>query len=295
MTLPADYTPKPGVRRCVLALLLASAGCVLGTIGCLALAPAALASSLYPSGASRPAISVRPSQLARNARSSPARPVARRSKPSRPAHPVRSRKKPRKPLLHGDPARALVAFEAMQKHYYIQGASLYSGEPFSYLWPFSQALAATVSMAYIPGINVPGIPVSFSREVHDRLIGLGSYLDRNNSGAPEGTFTSTLAAFDGTVAPPAGPGGPKYYDDNDWVGIELVRLYKLSHNASLLGSAEGIMAFEMAGWQAGPELVCPGGIPFSNDAQNTDRNTVTNGPAAELGVELYELTGNVQY
>ena len=34
--------------------------------------------------------------------------------------------------------------------YYILGSGLYKGEPFSYLWPFSQALAATVSMANVP-------------------------------------------------------------------------------------------------------------------------------------------------
>jgi Glycosyl hydrolase family 76 len=246
-------------------------------------APAALAASLYPAGASRPAIGVRSSELAHQAKS---------SRSTRPAH---SRKKVRKPPLHGNPARALVAFEAMQQYYYIPGSGLYTGEPFSFLWPFSQALAATVSMANIPGINAPGITVSFKRELHWRLIGLSSYLDTTNSGAPEGTFTSSLAAFDGTVAPPAGPGGPKYYDDNDWVGIELARLYKMTHNVSDLGSAEGIMAFEMAGWDANPELACPGGVPFSNDAENTERNTVTNAPAAELGVALYQITGNLQY
>jgi hypothetical protein len=172
----------------------------------------------------------------------------------------------------------------------VQGAGLYIGEPFSYLWPFSQALAATVSMA-----NIPGIPVSLAREVNARLIGLHSYLDISNSGSPEGTFTSTLAAYDGTVAPPAGPGGAKYYDDNAWVGIELARLYKLTHNAALLTSAEAIMAFEIDGWQTDPALPCPGGIPFSNLPENSDRNTTTNAPAAELGVQLYELTGNAQY
>ena len=178
----------------------------------------------------------------------------------------------------------------MQKYYYLQGSGLYVGEPFSYLWPFSQAFAATVSMA-----NIPVLAASFAPEIHARLIGLRTYLDVSNSGAPEGSFTSTLPAFDGTVAPPAGPGGAKYYDDNEWVGIELARLYRITHNASELGTAEGIMAFEMAGWQSDPELACPGGIPFSNDAENTDRNTVTNAPAAELGVQLYRITGNVQY
>ena len=206
-----------------------------------------------------------------------------------PRHAPAAKKAP-KPVLHGDPARALVSFQAMQKAYYIKGSGLYAGEPFSFLWPFSQALAATVSMASIPHLGV-----NLSPELHSRLHGLNSYLDTDNSGAPEGTFTSGLPAFDGTVAPPAGPGGAKYYDDNDWVGLELVRLYEMTRSKALLGSAEGIMAFEMAGWQEAPNLGCPGGIPFSNLAENGERNTVTTAPAAELAAQLYRLTSNPEY
>ena len=210
-------------------------------------------------------------------------------------HPSSKRaKKPRKksqgPVLHGDPARALLAFNAMQKNYYLLGSGLYKGEPFSFLWPFSQAFAATVSMA-----NISALRSTLTRELKARVIGLHSYLDLDNAGAVEGTYTSTLAAFDGTAAPPDGPGGAKYYDDNDWVGIELVRLYKLDHEPAVLGSAEGIMAFEMAGWQANPELGCAGGLPFSNAVENTDRNTITTAPAAELAVQLYRVTGNAEY
>jgi len=250
---------------------------VLVALWLLQIAPASAASP-YPAGAERPAKVARAFEFAHPA-------SAARKKPSKHA---------RKPKLPIDAERAQLAFEAMQKTYYIQGSGLYSGEPFSFLWPFSQALAATVSMA-----NIPSLKSSFAHEVQVRLLGLRSYLDQSNSGAPEGTFTSTLAAFDGTVAPPEGPGGAKYYDDNEWVGIELMRMYELTHNAALLGSAEGIMAFVMAGWQtAGPEgqqIACPGGIPFSNAAENRERNTVTDGPAAELALQLYRVTQNPQY
>jgi hypothetical protein len=186
-----------------------------------------------------------------------------------------------------------VAFEAMQKYFYVKASRLYAGEPFSYLWAFSQAMAATVSVANIPHLGA-SLGRELSSELDARLTGLDSYLDTDNSGAPEGTYTSTLAAFDGTVVPPTGPGGTKYYDDNDWVGIEMVRLYQLTHQQALLGSAEGIMAFEMAGWQSNPAFGCPGGLPFSNSAENGERNTTTTAPAAELATELYRLTGNVQ-
>jgi hypothetical protein len=239
--------------------------------------------SAYPAGATRPSLVARPSDFAgsRAARAQ-GRASAKRS--------PRARRKPRKPPLRGNAARALVAFQAMQGNYYLQGSGLYSGEPFSYLWPFSQAFAATVSMA-----NLPHMPISFARELKARLIGLESYLDTNNSGAPEGIYTSTLAAFDGTVAPPAGPGGTKYYDDNDWIGIELVRAYKLTHDPAVLASAQTVMAFEIAGWDTNPAHACPGGIPFSNSTENNDRNTVSTAPAAELGAQLYRVTGNTEY
>ncbi|MGO9321245.1 MAG: glycoside hydrolase family 76 protein [Solirubrobacteraceae bacterium] len=267
----------------------------------------AASASPYPAGATRPSYRPRASEFARSAPSGHSAsssggsaapggsgaPVGSGAPASKqPTKPVAAGKpaKPKKPVLRGNPARALAAFEAMQKYFYISGSGLYKGEPFSYLWPFSQSFAATVSVA-----NIPHLGVSLARELQARLTGLDSYLDTDNSGASEGAYTSTLAAFDGTVAPPAGPGGTKYYDDNDWVGLELVRLYQLTHQSALLGSAEGIMAFEMAGWQETPGLACPGGIPFSNAAANGERNTVTNAPVAELGTLLYRLTGSVQY
>ena len=199
-------------------------------------------------------------------------------------------KKPKKPALHGNPLRAQLAFEAMQRYEYIPGSGLYLGEPFSSLWGFGQALAATVTLSEIPQLKT-----QFAPEIKARLIGLSSYLDTDNSGEPEGSYTSVLPAFDGTVAPPAGPGGTKFYDDNDWVGIELARVYELTHNVSALATAEEIMAFEMAGWQTTPGLICPGGIPFSNSLENTTRNAVTNAPTAELGLQLYRITDNPQY
>lgn len=247
---------------------------------------AASASPSYPAGATRPLRVAKPSEFAHAA----AAPVGRSSKAKAKKH-----AKP-KPALHGNPARALLAFEAMQHNFYISGSGLYQGEPFSFLWPFSQALAATMTMRQVNGVSrIPGLPGALSHELSARLIGLRSYLDIDNSGAPEGTFTSSLAAFDGTVAPPTGPGGTKYYDDNEWVGIELVRMYGLTHSAAALGSAEAIVAFVMAGWDTDPEHVCPGGIPFSNSSENNERNTVTGGPGAELAVRLYQLTGNVAY
>lgn len=223
-------------------------------------------------------------------------------------HGRRPKPKP-KPGLHGNPARALLAYKAMQSNFYIQGSGLYEGEPYSYLWPFSQALAATVSVAYMTGQGARET-TSDTRDLHVRTYGLERYWgpagltlpgrppEQEEPSTPaeyaesEGGFRTTLPSFNGNVVP---PGGVSYYDDNEWVGIELARLYELRHEPVLLERAEQIMTFVMAGWQDDPKLACPGGVPFSDAPRNTDRNTVTDGPAAELGVQLYRLTGDPAY
>jgi hypothetical protein len=193
----------------------------------------------------------------------------------------------------------------MQSNYYVQGTGLYRGEPtYSFLWPFSQAFAAMVSLSYIPAITaIPAQRVRLQRGLQALRFGLRHY--QNPSPAPSGestagaSSTATLPSYDGTLAPPIGPGGDSYYDDNEWVGIELMRLYELDHEPAALAQAQQIMAFVMAGWQTtgsdGRPLPCPGGVPFSNAPNNNDRNTVTDGPAAELGVQLYRITHEARY
>jgi hypothetical protein len=276
--------------------------------------------SPYPAAAQNPRRLVRPSEYAHSSSnglggaspgaSTPATTPKAPSKTSK-ATKAPLKKKP-KPGLHGNPARALLAFQAMQQSFYIPGTGLYEGEPYSYLWPFSQALAATVSVANIPGQAASAASTN-SHELKARIVGLQKYWGAPTPVAGQGTGEQpeseehgegsepaeaagiappALPSFNGEVVP---PGGASYYDDNEWVGIELARLYKLHHEAAMLEKAEQIMAFVMAGWQSNPKLACPGGVPFSDSPSNTERNTVTDGPAAELGVQLYRLTGDATY
>jgi hypothetical protein len=228
----------------------------------------------------------------------------------------------------------------MQQNFYVPGTGLYRGEPeYSFLWPFSQAFAATVTLSYVPATRPKLVGA-----LRALLVGLRQYLgpppppavapseagapaaatETTAAGQPTGTGSSSataptgasapaaagggslasssttgLRSYDGNVAPPVGPGGDSYYDDNEWVGIELARLYELGHNTTALQQAEQIMAFVMAGWQtvgpSGQLLPCAGGVPFSNAKGNTARNTVTDGPGAELAVQLYRITHEARY
>ena len=210
-----------------------------------------------------------------------------------------ARKAKQSPALNLYATRALLAYQAMQQNFYVPSAGLYKGEPeYSFLWPFSQALAASVSVAHIPGQQS-----KLEGGLRALTAGLQVYA---SPAAPAGeatatgaSTTTTVRSYNGEVAPPVGPGGDSFYDDNEWVGIELARVYELDRDPAALAQAEQIMQFVMAGWQTtgleGQPLPCPGGVPFSNAENNTQRNTVTDGPAAELAVQLYRITHEVRY
>jgi hypothetical protein len=235
----------------------------------------------------------------------------------------------KKPVLSLYATRALLAYEAMQQSFYVSGTGLYRGEPeYSFLWPFSQALAATISLSHVTGERP-----KLAEGLHALTFGLQQYLGPapapGEAGSPAtgpaqpgeavgesssepGTSASSpsdtsgastasagVRSYNGNVAPPVGPGGASYYDDNEWVGIELARLYELDHEPVALQQAEQVMEFVMAGWEttgpSGQPLPCPGGVPFSNAKSNTSRNTVTDGPGAELAVQLYKITHEARY
>ena len=68
--------------------------------------------------------------------------------------------------------RALLAYQAMQQNFYVPGTGLYRGEPeYSFLWPFSQALAATVTLSYMPATRP-----KLAGTLRALLVGLRQYL-----------------------------------------------------------------------------------------------------------------------
>jgi hypothetical protein len=176
--------------------------------------------------------------------------------------------------------RAIASYHALQHFYYVPRHKLYKGQPFSYAWPFSQALAATIRMGELRHVGR-----KYQDDVRERLSGLERYWDA--SADPPG--------YAGAVMPPLGRGGTIYYDDNEWIGLELVRRWRASHSAQLLSRAQQLFELSVYGWDDDPTHVCPGGVLFSQDPSNTDRNTITNAPAAQLAAELYRITHQANY
>lgn len=190
-----------------------------------------------------------------------------------------------------DASRAESAYNGMQHRFYVSTAALYrpayprdAGQfPFSFHWPFSQAMAATIDMyAYSD---------KYADDMAARLGGLAVYWDKG--ARPPG--------YDAYVRRPYGDGGDMYYDDNAWSGLDLERIYHMTGSTSALSQAEKAFAFGWSGWDS--KAVCSGsagsgGIYWKQQTPsepNHDRNTVSTAPNIELALRLYQDTGKRWY
>lgn len=180
--------------------------------------------------------------------------------------------------------RAEASFAAMQRAFWLPEQRLYredldnSGNPYAYHWPFGQALAASIDMAALSGST-------HRPHVDELLIGMQAYWNAAN----------VPPAFDSYVRPPLGQGGDVYYDDNEWTALELLRVYRLTGNAAALRRAEQLWQLIVSGWDRDPSHAAPGGIFWRQVPGDFGRVTVSNAPAAQVGLELASLTGRDEY
>ncbi|MBO0813022.1 MAG: glycosyl hydrolase [Microlunatus sp.] len=181
--------------------------------------------------------------------------------------------------------RAKTSYNAMQANFYDPATGFYleqfpfvSGNPYSYVWPFSQATVATEIMAGIPG-QAP----AYRSAVPDRYRALEAYW---NSG-------TNPVGYDSYLRPPYGGGGDKFYDDNEWIGLSFLLRNNLAggHDPAAVDKAEQIFDLIIYGWDNDPTHPCPGGVFWTQASWSQDRNTVSNAPGAEIGARLYLLTG----
>jgi len=142
-------------------------------------------------------------------------------------------------------------------------------------WPFSQAVAAAIDVAGLPGSGRE------AREVRTLVAGLEAYYD--------GT------AYEAAVRAPYGPGGDQFFDDNEWLGQDLVAAAALLHDSSLLAQAQRIFGWVTSGWDGDGTHACPGGIHWVDGAGVDDRNAVSTANGALLALELYGATRNPSY
>ncbi len=141
------------------------------------------------------------------------------------------------------------------------------------LWPYSGVVSAFNALAAHP---VGGL--RYQAGLRQVLNGLEAYYDS----------ASPLPAYDSYIL--AEGGAQKYYDDNEWLGIEFIRAYRTLKDTAYLVKAVEMFRYAVSGWSQS----MGGGIFWREDDPDT-KNTCSNGPAAVLALLLYEETQDEAY
>jgi hypothetical protein len=189
-------------------------------------------------------------------------------------------------------ARAVASYQALQRYLAVDdGSGLYherypvaaGDNAYSYEWPFSQAHAATLDLTGLPGRQGAG----FRPDLAARAAGQQHYWSAAG--------TTRLPGYASYPTAPYGTGGDFFYDDNEWVGLLDVQHYLMDGDQSALTHAEQVFTLVASGWDSDTSHADPGGVFWTQAGWSSDRNTVSNMPGAELGLRLYQITGQRSY
>lgn len=179
-----------------------------------------------------------------------------------------------------DLARAEALYQTILASFYVPEFNLYrehsqvlpEDNAFSFLWPYSGMVSAANALAAAPGGE------KYHADLARVLDGLEQYWDERAD--PPG-YDSYVREYGG---------GQKYYDDNEWLGLDFVDAYRTLGDPVYLEKAKAMFAFAISGWS--DDL---GGGIYWRENDTATKNTCSNGPAAVLALKLYQETGEQQY
>jgi hypothetical protein len=177
--------------------------------------------------------------------------------------------------------RAEAAYTAMQRYFFSSKTRSYAGtypaRGRAQAWPYSQALWATVDLASLPGVGG-----DFRSDLIERIDALSAY-SHPEPGRPS------------EFAPVFGGEGRVYYDDNLWIALALVQASKVEKETSPLKTASRLFTLVGDGRDTDDSHPCPGGVFWTRQGANHDRNTVTTANAALLALHLYRVSHSALY
>ena len=131
------------------------------------------------------------------------------------------------------------------------------------------------------------------------LVQAGNELE--SLGLKKGALQHTLHVIERYYAPePPAPGyaayipalkkEPRFYDDNQWIGIALLDAYQRTKNTAYLEKGKAIYRFMMTGFDS-----LSGGGLYWQEGSDSSKNTCSNGPGILLALQLYKATKAQHY
>jgi hypothetical protein len=175
---------------------------------------------------------------------------------------------------------AALAYAAMRRRFAFSNGSYAASDTrhsSAHLWPLSQALTASLAFGSLPGPDAAAARADALRTV--------GALAQYRSGQGYGSIP--LAA--------RRRGGNVYYDDNNWIALDLLAVYGLTGRQAFLRRAEGVFQFLVSGWDTNAGDACPGGVYWARPPLRQIRTTVSTANAALVALGLYHAMGKGNY
>jgi hypothetical protein len=175
-------------------------------------------------------------------------------------------------------ARAVASYGALWEQFYLRDERLFretapydTGYPYAYLWPLSQTLGVATEMATLPEADP-----QYTFDALSVASAIEAYFDDDRQ----------PPAYSSYFPPPYGHPNDRFYDDNAWIGIELMRAYDVTGYELAIERAGQIFDYLVSGWDASEDSPTSGGVFWVEASWSRHRNTVSTAPAAILGLLL---------
>ncbi|MGS2741642.1 glycoside hydrolase family 76 protein [Sinomicrobium sp. M5D2P17] len=157
---------------------------------------------------------------------------------------------------------------------YPQGGGYWDGA--AVIWGHGSAFSGYTAFKHSTW-DIPGLRAEVEEKYDERLLTAIDKFRNQRNGGPE-----AYAVY-------PGEGDERYYDDNIWVGTDMVNLYLLTNDMRYLERAELVWNFV----QAGTDDIMGGGVYWKEGLNS--KHTCSTAPAAVLAARLYEATGEEYY
>jgi rhamnogalacturonyl hydrolase YesR len=129
----------------------------------------------------------------------------------------------------------------------------------------------------VMGEHDPALKAKYATLYDNRLLTSIDKFRNQRQGGPEG-----YAVF-------PGGGDERFYDDNVWIGLDMVDLYMLTGDTKYLERAKLVWNFVLSGTND----LMGGGVHWKEGDKG--KNTCSTAPAAVLGAKLYQATNEQVY